>query len=147
MMSEATGYVALFVNAFVAATLLPAASEVAVVAMAQSPRFEPVTVWAVATTGNVLGSCLNWVVGRYLLHLAERRWFPFSAAQLHRASHWYNRYGLWSLLFAWVPIIGDPLTFAAGVLKVRFWPFALLVTIGKAGRYAAVLLIARGVTG
>jgi len=51
---------------------------------------------------------------------------------------------VWSLLFAWVPFIGDPLTFAAGVLRVNFWLFLLLVSIGKAGRYAVVILAAQG---
>lgn len=135
------GYIGLFINAFLAATLLPAFSEVTVVAMAQGTRFDPMTVWVVATAGNTLGSCVNWVLGRYLLQFQERRWFPISAKQLERASAWYSRYGLWSLLFAWLPVVGDPLTFVAGVLRARFWAFLLLVAIGKGGRYAAALAL------
>ncbi len=115
--------------------------------MARMDRFDAATVWLIATSGNTLGSCVNWVLGRYLLQFRDRRWFPFSARQMQRASGWYNRYGLWSLFFAWVPLVGDPLTFAAGVLKVRFWAFLLLVGAGKATRYAAALLIAEGVLG
>jgi membrane protein YqaA with SNARE-associated domain len=142
-----TGYVGLFLNAFLAATMLPAMSEVAVVAMARSERFDPATVWLVATTANTLGSCVNWGLGRFLLQFRDRRWFPFSARQIDRASGWYNRHGLWSLLFAWVPIVGDPLTFIAGALRVRFRAFLLLVGAGKATRYAAALLLAEGVLG
>lgn len=145
--ADLAGYVGLFLNAFLAATLLPAVSEVAVVAMARSARFDATTVWAVATVANTLGSCVNWGLGRYLLHYRDRRWFPFSGVQLDRASGWYRRYGLWSLLFAWVPFIGDPLTFMAGVLRVRFALFVLLVAIGKGGRYAAALLAAQQVLG
>lgn len=143
----ATGYVGLFINAFLAATVLPAMSEVAVVAMARSERFDAATVWLVATTANTLGSCVNWALGRFLLQFRERRWFPFSAKQIDRASGWYNRYGLWSLLFAWVPVIGDPLTLIAGTLKVRFWLFLLLVGAGKGARYAAALVLAESIFG
>jgi membrane protein YqaA with SNARE-associated domain len=137
--TEAAGYMALFLNAFVAATLFPAVSEIAVVAMARSPRFDATAVWMVATLANTLGSCVNWGIGRYLLQYRDRRWFPFSTPQLERASGWYRRYGLWSLLFAWLPFVGDPLTFVAGVLRVRFWVFLLLVGFGKGARYAAAL--------
>lgn len=141
------GYVGLFFNAFFAATLLPAMSEVTVVAMARSGSFDPMAVWTVATVANTLGSCVNWGLGRHLLHYRDRRWFPFSAPQLDRASGWYERYGLWSLLFAWLPIVGDPLTFIAGVLRVRFSAFVLLVGIGKGARYAAALAAAEQLFG
>jgi len=145
--ADVAGYVGLFLNAFFAATLLPALSEVAVVAMARSPRFDATTVWTVATVANTLGSCVNWGLGRYLLHYRDRRWFPFSGQQLDRASGWYGRHGLWSLLFAWLPLVGDPLTFMAGVLRVRFRIFVLLVGIGKGARYAAALAGAEAVLG
>ena len=103
--------------------------------------------FTIATAGNTLGAVVNWGLGRFCLHWAGRRWFPFSADQLSRAGTRFRRFGLWSLLFAWVPVIGDPLTFAAGVMRVRFLPFALLVGIGKAARYAAVLAVARGLVG
>ena len=137
--ADVAGYVGLFLNAFLAATLLPALSEVAVVAMARSGSFDPTVVWTVATVANTLGSCVNWGLGRYLLHYRDRRWFPFSGKGLDRASGWYKRYGLWSLLVAWLPLVGDPLTFMAGVLRVRFRVFVLLVGIGKGARYAAAL--------
>lgn len=146
-MTELAGYAGLFVNAFLASTLLPAMSEVAVVAMAQSERFDTMAVWIVATVGNTLGSCVNWALGRYLLHFRDRRWFPVSAPQLDRASRWYGRYGMWSLLFAWVPIVGDPLTFVAGMLRVRFAGFVALVAIGKGARYAAALALAQSLFG
>ncbi len=99
----------------------------------------PADVWtlvAVATCGNVLGAIANWMLGRSVVAFRKKPWFPLSPAQYARAEQTFRRYGLWSLLFSWVPIIGDPLTLIAGALRVRFWPFLVLVTIGKAARYA-----------
>ncbi len=83
------------------------------------------------------------MLGRYCLHWRERRWFPIKPEALERATGWFNRYGLWSMLFAWLPIVGDPLTFAAGVLGVNFRAFVILVAIGKGARYIAVVAIAQ----
>lgn len=132
----------LFVAAFAAATLLPAQSELllaAVVARGEGPVMAPL---AVATAGNVLGSVVNWGLGRYLLHFADRRWFPLKRATLDRATGWYGRFGAWSLLLSWVPVIGDPLTFAAGVLRTPLPLFLVLVTLAKGGRYAVVAMLA-----
>ena len=79
------------------------------------------------------------------LHWQDRRWFPVSRDQLDRAGTWVSRYGVWSLLFAWLPVIGDPLTFAAGIMRVDFRLFVVLVAIGKAGRYAVLVLAVEGV--
>jgi membrane protein YqaA with SNARE-associated domain len=77
----------------------------------------------------------------YFLRFQDRRWFPFREKSLGRAQSWFQRYGAWSLLMAWMPIGGDALTFVAGLMRVNFWLFLLLVAIGKATRYAAILWI------
>ncbi len=150
-MSEAglitAGYAGLFLTAFVAATLLPLSSEAVLAAMSNAGGYDAMLLFALATLGNTLGAVVNWALGRFCLRWAGRRWFPFTADQLARAGERFRHYGIWSLLFAWVPIVGDPLTFAAGVLRVRFPTFVILVAIGKAARYAAVLAVARGVFG
>ena len=89
----------------------------------------------VATSGNVLGSWLNWLLGRSLEHYRERRWFPVSPARLQQAQAWYARYGRWSLLLSWLPLIGDPLTLVAGVMRERLWVFLAIVSLAKGGRY------------
>jgi membrane protein YqaA with SNARE-associated domain len=132
-----TGYLALFALAFLAATFLPLSSEILLVALLQGPH-DATALVLVATLGNVLGSCVNWWLGIYLLRFQERRWFYFSAAQIARAQQWFHRYGQWSLLLAWVPVIGDPLTLLAGVMRVRFPVFLALVTLGKLLRYAFI---------
>ncbi|MEY3668808.1 MAG: rane protein, partial [Pseudomonadota bacterium] len=100
----------------------------------------------VATLGNVLGSVVNWGLGRWLVQFQDRRWFPLSAAKLLRAQQWYQHYGKWSLLLSWVPIIGDPLTVAAGIMRERFLVFLLLVTLAKFGRYLAIVLVTTEIT-
>ncbi|MDH5556511.1 MAG: DedA family protein [Alphaproteobacteria bacterium] len=141
------GYAGLFLTAFLAATLLPLSSEAVLVALGNADGFDVTLLFALATVGNTLGAVVNWALGRFCLHWAGRRWFPFSAEQLSRAGDRFGKYGVWSLLLAWVPIVGDPLTFAAGVLRVPFLPFVILVGIGKAARYAVVLAVAWGILG
>jgi membrane protein YqaA with SNARE-associated domain len=140
------GYLGLFLSAFLAATLLPLSSEAVLAVLSQAEGFDAVILLAVATLGNTLGATVNWALGWFCLRWHDKNWFPFSGAQLERASLWFRRYGLWSLLFAWLPIAGDPLTFAAGVLKVRFAPFLVLVGLGKGARYATVLWLADRIT-
>ena len=88
-----------------------------------------------ASSGNILGSIVNWTLGFYSRNLTSKKWFPFKDEQIKRSSNWFNKFGKWSLLFAWVPIIGDPLTLAAGLLRVKFTEFLILVSIGKVFRY------------
>lgn len=131
-------YGLLFLSAFLAATLLPFYSEVVLVSLLLEGK--PVFgLWLAATTGNTLGAGVNWVMGRYLLHFQERRWFPFKANTLDKAQAWFQRYGRWSLLFAWLPVGGDALTFIAGIMRVRLWELLVLSGIGKGVRYAVVI--------
>ena len=137
------GYFILFLSAFGAATILPFYSEIAFIGMLEQ-GFAPFWVWLVATAGNSLGAAVNWVLGRYLTHFEGRRWFPFKPESLHRSQAWFQKYGQWSLLFAWLPIGGDALTFIAGVMRVRFAIFLVLTTIGKGARYAVLYLVYSG---
>ena len=134
----ALSLLALFVNAFIASTILPAASEVVLWVMVAG---DPAILWpaiAVASLGNTLGAVVNWLLGRFLSGYAGRRWYPLSAQKQERAGAWFKRFGTWSLLFAWLPIVGDPLTVIAGVLRVPFPLFLLLVAVGKTGRYIVI---------
>ncbi len=132
-------YLGLFLTAFLAATIVPFSSEALLVAMQVSGGFPVAGLLAAASLGNTLGAVANWCLGRFCLHWRDHKWFPVKRRELARASAWFNRYGIWSLLLAWVPVIGDPITLAAGVLRTRFLPFLLLVAISKTGRYAVLL--------
>ena len=135
------GYLGLFFVAFLAATLLPAYSEVLFVGLLAA-GYDPLALWAWATAGNTLGAAVNWLLGRYLLHYQDRSWFPFKPDSLGLAQGWFQRYGIWSLLFSWAPIAGDTLTFIAGLMGVRFPLFLLLTALGKGARYAIMLGLA-----
>jgi membrane protein YqaA with SNARE-associated domain len=124
----------LFLAAFLAATLLPMQSEAALVGLLLAD-YPPWLLVAVASAGNVLGSCVNWWLGRELLRFQDRRWFPVSPAALARAQHGYRRHGRWSLLLSWMPVIGDPLTLVAGVMREPLRVFVPLVVVAKTGRY------------
>ncbi len=140
-----TAYLALFFSAMLAATILPFSSEVFLYALLQGEEGWTVTTLltiAVATLGNVLGACLNWWLGTELLRFRHKRWFYFDDKQIARAQAWFQRYGVWTLLLSWVPVVGDPLTLIAGFLRVRFALFLLLVATGKLLRYLIVAALA-----
>jgi membrane protein YqaA with SNARE-associated domain len=134
-MAEVTIYAALFASAFLSATLLPGSSEAALVGLLAAGQGNVALLVAVATAGNVLGSVANWILGRFFSHFRDRRWFPVDRKSFDRAIEWYGRYGVWSLLLAWLPVVGDPLTLVAGALRTDIRWFVLLVMIGKAARY------------
>ena len=140
-MLAASAYLGLFLSAFFAATLLPLQSEAVLVALLLGGAHATWALLTVATAGNVLGSWVNWLLGRSLEHYRQRRWFPVCDARLQQAQSWYARYGRWSLLLSWMPVIGDPLTLVAGVMREPLWRFLLIVTLAKAMRYAVLAAI------
>ncbi|MBA1228581.1 DedA family protein [Pseudomonas viridiflava] len=137
-MFELSSYFGLFMAALGAATLLPMQSETVLAGMLASKAYSTLTLLWVATLGNVLGSIVNWMLGRFIERLRHKRWFPISQTQLHKAQGFYLKYGYGSLLLSWVPIIGDPLTVMAGVLREPLWRFVLIVTLAKGARYLVV---------
>lgn len=131
----------LFWVALLSATLLPGGSELWLAHQwCQGQGWA--ALWLVATLGNTLGSLVNVALGRYARRFQHRRWFPASPEQLARASRWYRRLGAYSLLLSWVPVVGDPLTVAAGLLRLAWWRAVLLITLAKGARYALVLALA-----
>lgn len=136
-----SAYVGLFFSAFIAATLLPMGSEAVMAGLLLNDYpFWPIVL--TATAGNVLGSMVNYGLGQGLRIGAEQlnQRQQRRLASLAKAEQWFARYGVWSLLFAWLPIIGDPLTLVAGFVRVKFWLFTLLVTLGKFTRYFLLAL-------
>lgn len=137
-------YLGLFISAFAAASLLPLQSEAVLVGLLLGDSQPVAALIAVASVGNVLGAVLNAALGRGIERFRQRRWFPVSEAQLHRARARYRRYGRWSLLLSWLPLIGDPLTLVAGVMREPWWSFVLLVALAKTGRYLVLAALALG---
>lgn len=134
------GLPGLWLAAFLAATLLPLGAEWLVVTLVLN-GFSPASVWLVASSGNVAGSWVNYAIGYYWGRPGIQRVFGVSDTALARADERFARWGKVTLLLAWVPVIGDPLTLIAGLLRVPLGWFLLLVALGKAGRYALVITL------
>lgn len=145
-MWEVSGYLGLFVAAFGAATLLPLQSETVLVGLLLAGKHSTVGLLEVAIVGNVLGSVVNWLLGRSVERWRHKRWFPVNDSQLQRAQRGYHRYGRWSLLLSWMPIIGDPLTLIAGVMREPLWSFLLIVLLAKASRYLLLAALTLGIS-
>ncbi len=134
-------YLKLFIISFLAATILPLSSEIILTTLLLTNLFEKNLLLIIASSGNILGSVLNWYLGKKITIFQDRKWFPVSPEQLNKSQKYFQKYGLWSLLLAWVPVIGDPLTLLAGVLKVRFSIFFILVSISKISRYIFIIYL------
>ena len=131
-------YFSLFLVSFLGGSVLPVSSELTLVGLLSTNSYNEFGLLIIASLGNILGAAFNWILGFYLLKYVNKKWFPFTLNQIDKASLWFKKFGIWSLLFSWVPIIGDPLTLGAGILKLRFSIFLFLVSIGKIGRYSAL---------
>lgn len=146
-MDAIAAYGGLFVAALAAATILPMQSEAVLVGLLLTGSYEPGLLLLVASLGNVLGSVVNWLLGRSVQRFRDRRWFPVKPSALASAQRWYQRWGRWSLLFSWLPIVGDPLTVVAGVMREPFPVFLVLVTLAKVGRYLVLAALTLGWSG
>lgn len=128
----------LSVVAFVGATLVPVSSEVAVVAALKMgmPAWE---VLLGASIGNALGASFNYLVGWLFAGKIESSLGKSRGGR--SALRWMHRYGKWSLLGSWLPVVGDPLCLAAGLFRIRY-PFFVVVGIGtRIARYALLVHI------
>jgi membrane protein YqaA with SNARE-associated domain len=130
----------LFVSAFVSATLFPGGSEAVLYWAAREGVYDRALLLAVATLGNTLGALTTWLLGR-LLALRVPLDQPRHPAQ-QRAVRWLQRFGSPALLLSWLPLVGDPLCFAAGWLRIGWWRSTVFIAAGKLARYALVLFAA-----
>ena len=134
-------YFQLFIISFLAATILPLSSELVLSTMLLTDSFDKYLLLVVASFGNIFGSSVNWYLGKKILIFKDKKWFPVNEKQIAKSEMYFKKYGIWSLLLAWVPIIGDPLTVIAGILRVNFFTFLLLVSLSKTSRYIFLIFI------
>jgi len=127
----------LFILSFLAATVIPIGSEWLLIVMILG-NFSPVQTVITATVGNYLGGCTTYLIGIYGSDFIISKLLRVSNSEMSRAKRIYTGYGSWSLLLSWLPIIGDPLCLIAGIFKVAFIRFSLLVFTGKFFRYATL---------
>tara|TARA_Y200000002_G_scaffold13622_1_gene11003 strand:- start:263 stop:694 length:432 start_codon:yes stop_codon:yes gene_type:complete len=134
-------YFQLLIISFLAATILPLSSELVLSTMLLTDSFDKYLLLVVASFGNIFGSSVNWYLGKKILIFKDKKWFPVNEKQIAKSEMYFKKYGIWSLLLAWVPIIGDPLTVIAGILRVNFFTFLLLVSVSKTTRYIFLIFI------
>ncbi|MDT8375704.1 MAG: YqaA family protein [Mariprofundaceae bacterium] len=127
----------LFFSALISSTLFPGGSE-AVLFLKLNQGDDPLSLVIIATVGNVLGSLITYGMGRLGNEAVHKKWLRMDEAKVARAEVWFARYGMPSLLLAWLPVVGDPLCLAAGLLRSHVGLFLLLVSIGKAARYTVL---------
>ncbi len=138
--TDSPGLPSLFLLGFLAATILPIGSEwLLIILILQG--VSPIDVVITASVGNFLGACTTYLIGMWGSDFFIRTILRISDQQLARSKAVYEKYGVWSLLLSWVPIVGDPLCLLAGLFRVGFGRFSLLVFIGKFSRYAALAFL------
>ena len=131
------GYSALFLLSLLASTLVPLGSEW-LLAVLLVNGFDPSLVVSVATVGNSCGALTTYAIGMWGGSFLVQRVLRVSSVRQQQAEHYFARYGCWTLLFSWVPLLGDPLCLVGGVLRTGFWRFLVLVSVGKFIRYLVV---------
>ena len=134
-------YANLIIVSFLAATILPFSSEIFLSVMLLSKKYELVLLLFFASFGNICGSIINWYLGKKILIFKNKKWFPVNSNQLNKSQKIFNKYGSWSILFTWIPVIGDPITVLSGVLNVSFLKFVILVTASKVSRYIFLIYL------
>lgn len=138
-MSDIAAYASLFVVSLGAATILPLQSEAVLTGLLLTRAYPDWVLVIVATTGNTLGSLINWYLGHSIESFRHKRWFPVRPELLEKAQALYIRRGQWTLLLSWVPVIGDPLTVMAGMMHLPWPRFLAIVAPAKASRYLVLV--------
>jgi len=144
--TEAGALFGLFLSAFLAATILPAQSELGLGYLVMSSNYSMAVLILIASLGNTLGAMINWIVGRGIGKSVMRLEKIQASPRYQAITRWYQKYGRWTLLLSWVPIIGDPITVVAGVLREPFRSFILIVALAKTSRYVVIALFAEKFT-
>lgn len=138
------GYIGLFVTSFLASTILPLGSEALVVLLIRND-FNLLLVTLIATLGNYLGACTSYYIGFKGRQDLIEKYLSIPRSTLDKADNWFQKYGTYSLLFTWLPVIGDAITVSGGILKLDFKKFSFYVIIGKMLRYATVAYVAASI--
>ena len=141
-METLAAYGGLFLACLLEATVVPVRSEAVLLGLLYAGHSDVLGLIAVASLGNTLGATINWWLGRFIAHFEDRRWFPVRRDKVRKAELWYERYGRWALLLSWLPVIGDVITIAAGVLRERLLPYLAIVGFVKTVRYLVVVALA-----
>ena len=141
-MSEASALIGLFLSAFLAATLIPAQSELGLGYLVINTDYSIVLLVTVASLGNTTGATINWAIGRGITRSVVRLEKIGTSTCYWTIINWYKKYGHWTLMLSWAPFIGDPITVIAGIFKVPLKTFLLIVALAKTSRYMIIATFA-----
>ena len=142
-MTETSAFLGLFLSAFLAATLLPAQSELNLGYLVIKSDYSIALLVIVASIGNTAGAIINWIIGRGISKSVVRMKKINKSTRYRTIANWYNKYGQWTLLLSWAPFIGDPITVFAGIFKVPIKTFVLFVAVAKSSRYVVIAMFAK----
>ena len=136
-MLQSLGLLGLFIGCALSATVVPFSSEAifAAALLTDHPRWLLIVV---AGAGNTMGGMVSFLMGWLVKWKWLEKWFRVKREKLERMSAKVSRYGVWAALLTWLPVIGDPIAIAMGLMRTSPWKTALLMFVGKALRYAAV---------
>ena len=141
-MTEASAILGLFLSAFLAATLIPAQSELSLGYLVINTDYSMVLLVTVASLGNTTGATINWCIGQGVARSVVRSEKIKASTRYWTPINWYKKYGQWTLLLSWAPFIGDPITVIAGIFKVPLKTFLLIVALAKTSRYVFIATFA-----
>ena len=142
-MPETLNLLGLFLSAFLAATLIPAQSELGLGYLILYTDYSVVMLIMIASFGNTCGAIINWIIGRGIANSVMRLEKIQQSSNYSKITFWYQRFGQWTLLLSWVPIVGDPITIIAGTLKMPFKNFLFIVALAKTTRYLVVAYLTK----
>ena len=131
-------YISLFIFCLTLGTFFPFASETYLITLLLSEKYNVLLLLLLASVGNILGSVISWLFGYFINYFINKTWFPINKYLLQKANSIFKKYGKWSLLFSWVPFIGDPIAFVAGTFRYNLIFFLIFVSIGKVSRYLLI---------
>lgn len=139
------GYEGLFIASFLASTILPFGSDGILIYLIQK-KFNIAALILLASIGNFLGSCTTYYIGLKGRNISVK-YFNLNPKDIDKAEIIFKKYGSFSLLFTWVPLIGDAITVVGGLLRIDFGIFSVLVFTGKFLRYLAVTYLTVAASG
>lgn len=135
----------LFGLAFLSSTFIPSQSEAVLFVLLAGKKYAAWMLLSAAIAGSISGVILNYFLGRYLYRFHTKKWFPVKEKSLKKVEKFFNHHGIWALLLAGVPFIGDPITLLGGVMRVNFWIYLLFTGFSKTLRYLFVYALYLGI--
>lgn len=132
-------YSFLFADNLMGTLALPPHTAYVLRAMLGFGGYPPAQMLIFSSLGVVVGTLLNWLLGRMLITCRDKEWVIVDTPRLDKLRGFFRKYLAWSMAFTWVPGLGAVISLFAGFCKVRFWPALLFAGIGTTAYYAVLI--------